>query len=207
MPDLSKIKTFILQIFFHYPRILKYNLLSDIEHSIGNPKKNQPILMCGQGSICFGNNVVIGTKISPFLYNGYAFFNARNKETEIYFDDGVWANNNLIIICEGEGVYIGKDTLIGTNVEIYDSDFHQINPSGRKCGKAKTARVSIGNNVWLGSNVKILKGVTIGDNSIIANSSVVTKSIPENVIAGGVPAKIKKYEIEKFYSTNTFKKI
>ena len=52
--------------------------------------------------------------------------------------------------------------------------------------------VIIGNNVWLGSNVKVLKGVSIGDNSIISAGSVVTKSVPENVIAGGIPAKVIK---------------
>ena len=57
-------------------------------------------------------------------------------------------------------------------------------------GTVKTKKVVVGQNVFLGSNVVILKGVTIGDNSVIANCSVVTKSIPENVIAAGVPAKV-----------------
>jgi acetyltransferase-like isoleucine patch superfamily enzyme len=197
MVNLSIIKTIIINCIFLYPRIMKYNLLSDIKYCFGSPIKYQPVLMSGQGSIHFGTDVIIGTKISPFYYNGYAFLNARNHKTEIYFDHGVWTNNNLIILCEGEGVYIGKDTLIGPNVEIYDSDFHDISPVNRKWGPAKTAKVSIGNNVWLGANVKILKGVKIGDNSIIANSSVVTKSIPENVIAGGIPAKVIRYEIDK----------
>ena len=54
----------------------------------------------------------------------------------------------------------------------------------------KTAKVTIGKNVFNGSNVNILIDVTIGDNSVIANSSVVIKSIPSNVIAGGYPAKV-----------------
>ena len=52
--------------------------------------------------------------------------------------------------------------------------------------------LEIKSNVWIGSNVKILKGVTIGKNSIISNSSVVTKDVPENVIVGGIPASIIK---------------
>jgi acetyltransferase-like isoleucine patch superfamily enzyme len=200
MYNFSKIKAWIIEFIFLYPRILKYDLLSDIKECVGNPHKNQPVLMCGQGSICFGNNVIIGTKLSPFYYNGYTFLNARNNKTKIYFDHGVWINNNLTILCEGEGVYIGIDTLIGSSVEIYDSDFHEMSPFNRKYGSAKTAKVNIGNNVWIGSNVKILKGVSIGDNSIIANGSVVTKSIPENVIAGGMPAKIMRYDIDKFIS-------
>lgn len=53
--------------------------------------------------------------------------------------------------------------------------------------------VTIGNNVWLGSRVMILKGVSIGDNSVIGASSVVTKPIPANCIAAGNPAKIIRY--------------
>lgn len=197
MAKLSPLKRSLSYLVFIYPRLIKFDLLSDIEHCIGHPQKNQPILMCGQGTIRFGRDVVIGTKVSPFLHNGYAFLNARNTGTEIWFEDGVWANNNLVIICEGEGVHIGRDTLIGTNVEIYDSDFHAIPPLCRKLGVARTGRVCIGNNVWLGSNVKVLKGVTIGDNTIIANGAIVTKSIPENVVAGGIPAEIIRDEIEK----------
>ncbi|MCY1423806.1 Galactoside O-acetyltransferase [compost metagenome] len=48
----------------------------------------------------------------------------------------------------------------------------------------------IGTNVFIGANVTVLKGVTIGDNSVIANGSVVNRDIPANVIAGGVPAKV-----------------
>jgi len=80
--------------------------------------------------------------------------------------------------------------LIGTNCEIIDSDFHDLHPDRRTNGKAKTAKVVIGNNVFIGNNVKIMKGVTIGDNSVIANSSVVTKSVVEDVIVGGYTAQI-----------------
>ncbi len=202
MFNISQIKASIFHNIFMYPMMLKYNLLSNIQFCYGKPKKNQPILMLGKGSIHFGKGVIIGTKISPFLYSNYTFLNARNKHTEIYFDDGVWTNNNLSILCEGEGVYIGRHTLIGINVEIYDSDFHELSPAKRKLGSAKTAKVNIEENVWLGSNVKVLKGVTIGRNSIIANGSIVTKSIPENVLAAGTPAEIKKYEIDKILGKN-----
>jgi len=57
-------------------------------------------------------------------------------------------------------------------------------------GIPKTASVKIGTNVFIGSNVRILKGVSIGDNTVIANGSIVVSSIPKDVIAGGNPAKI-----------------
>jgi acetyltransferase-like isoleucine patch superfamily enzyme len=171
-------------------RILKYKLLSNIENIEGHPILNQPVQMSGKGTIKFGNNVVIGTICSPGFYNSYCYLEARTKESIIHVEDGVWTNNNLCIISNGAGVYIGKHTLIGYNVEILDSDFHEINPNKRKEGSPKSEQVNIGNNVWLGSNVKVLKGVTIGDNSIISAGSVVTKSIPDDVLAGGIPAKV-----------------
>lgn len=60
-------------------------------------------------------------------------------------------------IAEGEGIEIAANTLIGTNCQIMDSDFHNLNPDKRMGAKAQTAKVSIGRNVFLGSNVVILK--------------------------------------------------
>lgn len=202
MYRLTTLRSKTLGVIINYFRKKKYSLLSDIKLCKGKPTEVQPILMRGEGSIIFGDSVIFGVKSSPCFYSGYAFLNARNSNTKIYIDSRVWANNNLVIICEGEGVYIGKDTLIGTNVEIYDSDFHELPITHRKYGIAATKKVHIGNNVWLGSNVKILKGVTIGDNSIIANGSIVVKSIPGNVIAGGIPAKVIRDEIDIYYQQN-----
>jgi len=100
-------------------------------------------------------------------------------------------NNNCTIVSEGGGIEIGPYCLVGTNVEIYDSDFHALDPVKRRTGDAQSIfPVRIGVNVFIGSNVRILKGVNIGDNSVIANSAVVVDSIPPNVIAGGNPARI-----------------
>lgn len=177
---------------FQKLRILKYRLLSNCKLVIGNPKINQPVQFVGGGTILFGKNVNLGYFPSPYFYNSCIYVEARNKETKIVFGDNIYINNNCVFIAEGEGIEIGSNTLIGTNCEIIDSDFHDLNPNRRTNGKAKTAKVMIGKNVFIGNNVKIMKGVTIGDNSVIANSSVVTKSIMENVIVGGNQAKIIK---------------
>ena len=62
----------------------------------------------------------------------------------------------------------------------------------RKKGIPNSAPIKIGNNVFIGDNVTILKGVIIGDNAVIGNGSIVTKSIPSNVIATGNPANVIK---------------
>jgi acetyltransferase-like isoleucine patch superfamily enzyme len=107
-----------------------------------------------------------------------------------------------------EKIIIGNYTAIGENVHISDNNNHPVNPSYRKfmrvCSDIEPRRwkhsahapVVIGENCWIGRNVSIMKGVTIGDNSIIAANSVVTKSVPANCIAAGNPAKVVKTNIE-----------
>lgn len=187
-----KLKNIAIYYIFQYPKVLKYKFLSDCKNVIGSPKYNQPIQLLGEGKIVFGKNVNLGVNFSPNLYSGYGYINARNLHSIISIGNNVWINNNFIIASEGEGVEIGDRTLIGLNVEILDSDFHNLHPDKRMNGVSKTSKVVISENVFLGNNVKILKGVTIGKNSVIANSSVVTKSIPENVIASGNPCKVIK---------------
>jgi acetyltransferase-like isoleucine patch superfamily enzyme len=91
-----------------------------------------------------------------------------------------------------EKIEIGEEVAIGENVSIRESDSHLIlSKENYKMTKA----VSIGNHVWVGRNVTILKGVTIGDGAIIAACSVVTRDVPPNCLAAGVPAKVIKENI------------
>jgi acetyltransferase-like isoleucine patch superfamily enzyme len=87
-------------------------------------------------------------------------------------------------------IEIGDDCAISHDFTIMDSDFHTIN------GQNKIAPVKIGNHVWIGTRVTILKGCNIGDGCIIAAGSVVTKSFPPRCMIAGVPAKIIKKNVE-----------
>ena len=84
-------------------------------------------------------------------------------------------------------IKIGNNVRCGANTLITDSDWHLDDTRS-----GKPAEVIIEDNVWLGVNSTVLKGVTIGSNSVIGANSVVTKSIPANVIAAGNPCKIIK---------------
>jgi acetyltransferase-like isoleucine patch superfamily enzyme len=186
----------VFRFIYTFIRILKYKILSNSNNIVGFPILISPLLTNGKGNIFFGKNVVIGVNTSPFFYETYSYIEARNVNSFIRIGDNVAINNNATIVSEGEGIIIGNDTLIGTNVFIADSDFHNLDPNMRLSNLIKTEKVIIGNNVFIGSNVSILKGVTVGDNSVIAYGSVVTKSVPSNVIAGGTPCRvIKKLEI------------
>ena len=175
---------------FQKPRVLKYKALSDIDTMTGSPRLVQPALFSGKGKVVIGEGVVIGSRPSPFLFSGYAHVEARGRMSVVLLGDRVWINNNFVCISNGGEIHIGADTLIGSNVEIYDSDFHEIAPDSRRSGRAESRNIYIGSKTWIGSNTKILKGVSIGDNSIIGNSSIVIHSIPANVIASGSPAKV-----------------
>lgn len=171
-------------------RVFYYRLISNCE-VVGRPARKQPVQCVGFGSIEFNGQVKLGFYPSPFFFNGYCYLEARNEGAKISFGDGTWINNNFVAISEHKSITIGKNVLIGTHVEIYDSNFHGLEPDRRGVSSPdEAADVVIEDNVFLGSNVKVLKGVTVGRDSVIANGSTVARSIPPGVIAGGNPAKV-----------------
>ena len=101
-----------------------------------------------------------------------------------------FANFNLTILDEAS-VTIGDDCFIGPNVSIYTA-CHSTDPVERNTRMEWAEPVSIGDNVWIGGSVTILPGVTIGNNVTIGAGSVVTKDIPDNVVAVGNPCKVIK---------------
>lgn len=179
----------IKQFCFVALRIKKYEILSDCARVTGKPIKYHPLLLKGKGIISFGKNVQIGVVSSPNFYSHYTYLESREEWSEIIIGDNVAINNAFSIECSSK-VVIENDVLIGVGCSIIDNDGHDLAIEKRNIGYPKTAQVYICQNVFLGSNVTILKGVTIGKNSIIGNGSVVTKNIPENVIAAGNPAKV-----------------
>lgn len=104
--------------------------------------------------------------------------------------NGGFINENVQIIC-GDTIEIGEGATIGRDVIIRSYDGHYIVKDGYKISKP----IKIGRHVWIGQGATILKGVTIGDGAIIASGSIVTKDIPARCIAGGVPAKVIKENI------------
>lgn len=154
----------------------------------GRYRIDVPVRLGGLGSIHIGEKVLLGYHLAPKSGSGEILLQARTKEARIVIGAKTALSNNISIIANNS-VTIGADCLIGDNVLIFDSDFHGINPSDRHTSSGETKPVILKGNTWIGSRVTIMKGVTIGKNSIIAAGSVVTKSIPPNVIAGGVPAK------------------
>lgn len=99
-----------------------------------------------------------------------------------------YANFDCVIL-DGAEVVIGDDVLLGPRVGIYTSN-HAIDAEERAAGVCYAKPVRIGHRVWIGGGVSINQGVTIGNGSIVGSGSVVTKDIPANVIAAGVPCRV-----------------
>ena len=99
-----------------------------------------------------------------------------------------FANYNCVILDVAK-VTIGENVMFAPNVSIYTAG-HPIHPESRNSGYEYGIPVTIGDNVWIGGNVVITPGVTIGNNVVIGAGSVVTKDIPDNVIAVGSPCRV-----------------
>ena len=111
------------------------------------------------------------------------------KNSRLNLGNNSFINSDCKIRCH-ENITIGEDCAISHEVIIMDSDAHKLN------GIKATKPICIGKHVWIGTRVTILKGVTIGDDAIIAAGSVVTKSVPPKTMVAGVPAKIIKKNVE-----------
>lgn len=105
-----------------------------------------------------------------------------------HFGKESYANFNLTLVDDGP-IYIGDYVMIGPNVTLATAG-HPIRPSERKQKLQYNQAITIEDNVWIGSNVSVMPGVTIGENSVIGAGSVVTKDIPANVVAFGTPCRV-----------------
>jgi maltose O-acetyltransferase len=143
------------------------------------------------GKISFDPNVKIGFSQSPYFLNSSAYVEARNPGSNVHIGSGTWINNGFSCIAEHTSIAIGQNCRIGVHVEIADSNFHGLSVHERGLSKPQWAKpVVVEDDVFIGSNVRILKGVRIGAGAVIANSSVVARDVPAMTVVGGIPAKV-----------------
>lgn len=127
-------------------------------------------------------------------------FYANWAGEHVHLGSNVYANFNLTLVDDGH-IYIGDKTMIAPNVTITTAT-HPVLPALRERGIQYNVDVHIGKNVWIGAGVIILPGVTIGDNAVIGAGAVVTRDIPANVVAFGVPCRVMRpigERDEKYY--------
>ena len=115
-------------------------------------------------------------------------FHANWGGKNLFFGNNVYANFNLTVVDDVE-IFVGNNVLFAPNVTLTTAN-HPIAPKLRAKAYQYCKKIVIKDNVWICSGAVILPGVTIGENSVIAAGSVVTKDIPANVVAMGVPCRV-----------------
>lgn len=108
----------------------------------------------------------------------------------VHLGNDVYANFNLTIVDDCD-IFIGNNVMLGPNVTL-SAGTHPIHPELRSKNAQYNVSIQIGNNVWIGANSVVLPGVTIGDNTVIGAGSVVTRDIPANVVAVGMPCRVMR---------------
>lgn len=126
------------------------------------------------------------TILSPFVTD-YGYYSRIGHDTFI--------NHNAYLM-DGGGITIGHHCFIGPNCGMYTA-VHPLIAEERNAGLEQALPITIGDNCWIGADVTILPGVTIGSNVVIGAKSVVTKDIPDNVVAVGNPCRVMRSITEK----------
>lgn len=159
------------------------------------PRINGKIYMVGKpGAISFGEGVRINSSLesNPIGGSDRTIIFAKDGASIQIGDNVGMSNCTLFSACKIE---VGNNVLIGGNTKIYDTDFHSIEYENRMQYPdihVRTSPVVIEDGVFIGAHCIVLKGVRIGEKSVVAAGSIVTKEIPSGELWGGVPAKFIK---------------
>ena len=109
--------------------------------------------------------------------------------------ENFYSNHNLVLL-DAAKVTFGNDVFVAPDCGFYTAG-HPIDHQRRNLGLEYAYPITVGDNVWIGGGVKVMPGVTIGSNVVIGGGSVVTKDIPDNVVAAGNPCRVIRPITEK----------
>jgi len=147
-----------------------------------------PIIHKAQGAriiIGPGTTLISKSKYNSAGVNHPVILGAVRKDAVLHIHGGLGASGSAIVAMKS--VILEEGVGLGANADVYDTDFHPVNPS--KSEQILAVPVRICKRVWVGGHSKVLKGVTIGENSVIGAGSIVTRDVEPNSLYAGVPAK------------------
>lgn len=139
-------------------------------------------------TITFGENCIVGKDCSFWM---------EGNNISIHIGDNT-TFTLLVHFCaqeDGTSIVVGKDCMFSNNIVVRTSDSHPIYDVNTNLRLNEAKDVHLGNHIWIAPNVRIMKGVSIDDGSIIGSDTIVTKDIPANSLAVGHPAKVVKENI------------
>lgn len=171
--------------------------IAGVEIAEGVQIQGKPIVGMARGSrIRIGARSVLcsDSQINALGINHPVVLRTMRPGAEIIIGEDTGMSGGSI--CAASSIRIGAGCLIGANVTLADTDFHALSPVNRRYNRKPddiaVAPIVIEDNVFIGADVFVLKGVTIGQNSVIGAGAVVTNDVPRNTIAAGNPARVIK---------------
>ena len=186
----SLVRGLLIHYFFH---VSNKQIIEVITEATGQPKVVNllaPTLFRGRGRIRLSATTVFGVPRSPGSY-ACSYVEARTDGALIEIGANTVLNNNATLISEGAGISIGQRCLIGSEFQALDTNAHEIAIDRRHMPDQDPQVVTIGDDVFIGARVIVLKGTRIGDGCVIAAGSVVPPNFvaPALSIVAGNPAR------------------
>jgi maltose O-acetyltransferase len=182
------VRALLIQFWFHTSDKARVQLLGD---GAGVLTAHTPVVFKGAGTVRLHKSVVFGVPRSPGAYSA-SYVEARTPESLIEVGAGTVFNNRAVVISEGGTIRIGARVLIGPELFIADANGHDLRLAHRRSPDPHPALTEIGDDVFIGARVTILKGVSVGAGSVIAAGAVLAPRFaapPRSIIAGN-PARV-----------------
>ena len=174
---------------------LVWNIKARVQFAIRGVSWPKNLTVLGPLGLSAGGEISLGANITIVNHSKYNRAGINHPTQLVAAPGAALVIGNKVgisgasIFCTNS-IVIGNHVLIGASCRIYDTDFHPVDHMDRRMIKEPpSAPVTIEDDVWLCANVTVLKGVTIGARSVIATGSIVTRDIPPDTLAGGIPAK------------------
>ena len=187
----SLVRSMLIQYFFHTSNKAMVEVTGLAAGEAPRLNLLSPTAFKGRGRVRVAATALLGWGNSPFSHRA-SYIEARNAGALIEIGDKTTINNAAVLIAEGAGIRIGARCLIGTEFQVMDTNEHELEMGRRHEADSRTRQVHIGDDVFIGSRVILLKGCRIGEGCIVAAGAVVPPGFlapPMSIVAGN-PAKV-----------------
>jgi maltose O-acetyltransferase len=184
----TAVRGLLIQFFFHTSDKSRIEVFGEGRRTIN---VLTPTVFKGAGRIRLSGTAVFGVPRSPNSY-GCSYVESRTPDSCIEIGPGTVFNNKAVILSEGASITFGERCLVGPELHVMDSNSHQLDVPSRTQPDANPRPVHVGNDVFIGSRVTILKGARIGNGCVISAGTVVTPGFeaPDMSIVAGNPCRI-----------------